>query len=149
MFKMRDKIIKPVILTGLLALCSNAMAVQLIIVPDNYNRNDAILLNHRLYQQQLEQQKLDAVQETYNITYEGNAIADNNTRKIMNRALQRLDKQFIERPGRAPSNIDMNNVFYEVGDAMNKRYYQTITVNPTMEYVISFTDGSKLTAKRK
>jgi hypothetical protein len=149
MFKIKQKVIKTTLLAGVLTLCSNAMAVQLIIVPDNYNRNDAILLNHRLYQQQLEQQKLDAVQETYDITYEGNAIVDNNTRKIMNRALQNLDKQFIERPGRAPSNIDMNNVFYEVGDALNKRFYQTVSVNPTKEYVISFTDGSKLTARHK
>ena len=142
-------ILKRIAFLSLLAIATQANAVQLIIVPDGYDRNDMAILNYRLHQQQLAQQKLDAVQETYDIAYEGNQITNINTRKKINRAFQKLDKRFIERPGMTLSNIDMNNVFYEVGDAINKRFYQSVTVNPTVEYVITFTDGTKLTAKSK
>lgn len=142
-------ILKRIAFLSLLTIATQANAVQLIIVPDGYDRNDMAILNYRLHQQQLAQQKLDAVQETYDIAYEGNQITNVNTRKKINRAFQKLDKRFIERPGMTLSNIDMNNVFYEVGDAINKRFYQSVTVNPTVEYVITFTDGTKLTAKSK
>lgn len=141
--------IKRIMFSSLLIMASQVNAVQLIIVPDGYDRNDMAILNYRLYQQQLAQQKLDAVQETYDVAYEGNQITNVNTRKKINRAFQKLDKRFIERPGMTLSNIDMNNVFYEVGDTINKRFYQSVTVNPTVEYVITFTDGTKLTAKSK
>ena len=142
-------ILKRIAFLSLLTIATQANAVQLIIVPDGYDRNDMAILNYRLHQQQLAQQKLDAVQETYDIAYEGNQITNVNTRKKINRAFQKLDKRFIERPGMTLSNIDMNNVFYEVGDAINKRFYQSVTVNPTVEYIITFTDGTKLTAKSK
>ena len=142
-------ILKRIAFLSLLTIATQANAVQLIIVPDGYDRNDMAILNYRLHQQQLAQQKLDAVQETYDIAYEGNQITNVNTRKKINRAFQKLDKRFVERPGMTLSNIDMNNVFYEVGDAINKRFYQSVTVNPTVEYVITFTDGTKLTAKSK
>lgn len=142
-------ILKRIAILSLLTIATQVNAVQLIIVPDGYDRNDMAILNYRLHQQQLAQQKLDAVQETYDIAYEGNQITNVNTRKKINRAFQKLDKRFIERPGMTLSNIDMNNVFYEVGDAINKRFYQSVTVNPTVEYVITFTDGTKLTAKSK
>jgi hypothetical protein len=142
-------ILKRIAFLSLLTIATQANAVQLIIVPDGYDRNDMAILNYRLHQQQLAQQKLDAVQETYDIAYEGNQITNINTRKKINRAFQKLDKRFIERPGMTLSNIDMNNVFYEVGDAINKRFYQSVTVNPTVEYIITFTDGTKLTAKSK
>lgn len=142
-------ILKRIAFLSLLTIATQANAVQLIIVPDGYDRNDMAILNYRLHQQQLAQQKLDAVQETYDIAYEGNQITNINTRKKINRAFQKLDKIFIERPGMTLSNIDMNNVFYEVGDAINKRFYQSVTVNPTVEYIITFTDGTKLTAKSK
>lgn len=138
--------LKRIAFLSLLTIATQANAVQLIIVPDG---NDMAILNYRLHQQQLAQQKLDAVQETYDIAYEGNQITNINTRKKINRAFQKLDKRFIERPGMTLSNIDMNNVFYEVGDAINKRFYQSVTVNPTVEYIITFTDGTKLTAKSK
>lgn len=142
-------ILKRIAFLSLLTIATQVNAVQLIIVPDGYDRNDMAILNYRLHQQQLAQQKLDAVQETYDIAYEGNQITNINTRKKINRAFQKLDKRFIERPGMTLSNIDMNNVFYEVGDAINKRFYQSVTVNPTFEYIITFTDGTKLTAKSK
>ena len=142
-------ILKRIAFLSLLAIATQANAVQLIIVHDGYDRNDMAILNYRLHQQQLAQQKIDAVQETYDIAYEGNQITNINTRKKINRAFQKLDKRFIERPGMTLSNIDMNNVFYEVGDAINKRFYQSVTVNPTVEYIITFTDGTKLTAKSK
>jgi len=142
-------ILKRIAILSLLTIATQVNAVQLIIVPDGYDRNDMAILNYRLHQQQLAQQKLDAVQETYDIAYEGNQITNVNTRKKINRAFQKLDKRFVERPGMTLSNIDMNNVFYEVGDAINKRFYQSVTVNPTVEYVITFTDGTKLTAKSK
>ena len=142
-------ILKRIAFLSLLTIATQANAVQLIIVPDGYDRNDMAILNYRLHQQQLAQQKLDAVQETYDIAYEGNQITNVNTRKKINRAFQKLDKRFVERPGMTLSNIDMNNVFYEVGDAINKRFYQSVTVNPTVEYIITFTDGTKLTAKSK
>lgn len=142
-------ILKRIAFLSLLTIATQVNAVQLIIVPDGYDRNDMAILNYRLHQQQLAQQKLDAVQETYDIAYEGNQITNINTRKKINRAFQKLDKRFIERPGMTLSNIDMNNVFYEVGDAINKRFYQSVTVNPTVEYIITFTDGTKLTAKSK
>lgn len=142
-------ILKRIAFLSLLTIATQVNAVQLIIVPDGYDRNDMAILNYRLHQQQLAQQKLDAVQETYDIAYEGNQITNINTRKKINRAFQKLDKRFIERPGMTLSNIDMNNVFYEVGDAINKRFYQSVTVNPTVEYTITFTDGTKLTAKSK
>jgi len=146
---MKINVIKCLSLAGLIVCSMNASAAKILIVPNDFDSDDLRVYNHRLYQQRMEQEELNNVIETYNISYQNTPVIDQNAVKKINRALQKLDQMYVERPGRAPSNIDANNIFYEVGDAIGKRYYQLESSTPGSSYVLIFTDESKLTATHK
>src|ERR1044071_1064434 len=134
------------IATVLLVTSFQASAIQVIFLPDNVNNSQLRVYNNKLYVQEREQDRLMSIQEIYTLTYNGQPIADTMARKRINEQLQKLDKLYNDRPTRAPSSIDTNAIFYEVGNAVGKRFYQVENSEPNKSYKIIFTDQTILEA---
>lgn len=125
----------------------NANAIQVMFFPDNIDNRQLRVYNNKLYVQQREEDRLMSVAETYTLTYNGQPVTDTLTRKKINEQIQKLDKMYNDRPTRAPSSIDTNAIFYEVGNALNKRFYELQDAQPNKTYTVIFTDQSKLVAE--
>lgn len=132
---------------GLIFTALNANAIQVIFFPDNIDNRQLRVYNNKLYVQQREEDRLMSIPETYTLTYNGQPVTDTLARKKINEQIQKLDKMYNDRPTRAPSSIDTNAIFYEVGNALNKRFYELENAQPNKTYTVIFTDQSKLVAE--
>lgn len=142
-----QKYVKTLTAFGLILTALNANAIQVIFFPDNIDNRQLRVYNNKLYVQQREEDRLMSIPETYTLTYNGQPIADPLTRKRINEQIQKLDKMYNDRPTRAPSSIDTNAIFYEVGNAIGKRFYELEDAQPNKTYTVIFTDQSKLVAE--
>lgn len=131
---------------ALLSASFQASAIQVIFLPDNVNNSQLRVYNNKVYVQQREEDRLMSIPEIYTLTYNGQPIPDTIARKKINEQLQKLDKIYNDRPTRAPSSIDTNAIFYEVGNSIGKRFYQIENSEPNKAYKIMFTDQTILEA---